>query len=392
MLTVVALGCQRASGQAHITAEVERLGGKVAVFKEAEIRERRLPASLKRKIGAIYLDYTDLTSVDFHTIIPFETLEIASFQGTGVDNGQATELQNCKRLRFLMLQSSSVTDECLSSIAQVQTLEALHLDRCQITDAGLAHLHECRSLRKLTLWDTLVTKEGVERLQNACPDVRIRWSKVKSADVLAALAQLEQLGATVTSSTEDSGASYSVTIGSFWKGGDGLAMRKSLSELRRTGHLRINLHRHSAEIVDALSALSEVGKLTVIDDGKWNDDDIARIVDDRELGELVLISSSLTESVLAQLERARGLKRLTLQGMRLTDVGVRHLAKVKTLESLILHGPQITDAALRQLDVIAGLKRLELRECPDASKPALNALVKRGIEVVVGGSANDERK
>ena len=50
----------------------------------------------------------------------------------------------------------------------------LFLNNTKVTDAGLEHLKGMTNLRKLTLVDTQVTDEGVDKLQQALPDCKIK--------------------------------------------------------------------------------------------------------------------------------------------------------------------------------------------------------------------------
>ena len=76
-------------------------------------------------------------------------------------------------LTRLRLESTSVSDEALAHLSELQYLEYLNLYDTSVSDSGLQHLSALPSLRSLYLWETDVTPEGVEGLQQALPDAEI---------------------------------------------------------------------------------------------------------------------------------------------------------------------------------------------------------------------------
>ncbi len=80
------------------------------------------------------------------------------------------------RLRMLDLQGSGITDEDLKGLSLLEGLEGLSLSGTKISDAGLAELVGLKNLKSLVVVRTGVTKEGVTRLRERLPKVKILHS------------------------------------------------------------------------------------------------------------------------------------------------------------------------------------------------------------------------
>jgi hypothetical protein len=85
-----------------------------------------------------------------------------------------SELCELRRLAFLDLSRTGVSDDGLAAVASLRCLDYLILSRTRITDAGLRHLERMDRLHVLLLRDCPnVTDAGVARLKKALPGCRI---------------------------------------------------------------------------------------------------------------------------------------------------------------------------------------------------------------------------
>jgi hypothetical protein len=75
----------------------------------------------------------------------------------------------------LFLRGTRITDDGLKHLDGLTKLEELDLAETGITDAGLRHLTGLATLKLLVVTDTKVTADGVAMLQQAIPNVEIRW-------------------------------------------------------------------------------------------------------------------------------------------------------------------------------------------------------------------------
>jgi hypothetical protein len=88
-------------------------------------------------------------------------------------DGGLKHLKGLPRIKWLELNDLHVTNAGLKEIQGVTTLETLLLNETDVTDGGLQHLHQLKRLRLLQLYNTKVTTVGIESLRAALPDCKI---------------------------------------------------------------------------------------------------------------------------------------------------------------------------------------------------------------------------
>jgi Leucine-rich repeat (LRR) protein len=76
-------------------------------------------------------------------------------------------------LQWLRLLSSGLTDARLDRIRPLTNLEKLELSDTTITDASIDTLLSFPRLKDINLWQTAITPDGVKRLQQARPSLKI---------------------------------------------------------------------------------------------------------------------------------------------------------------------------------------------------------------------------
>jgi hypothetical protein len=64
-------------------------------------------------------------------------------------------------------------DDDLACLNGLRKLEYLYLDGSPVSDAGLKHLHAIKTLRSVSLSNTKVTQQGIDELQRQLPDATI---------------------------------------------------------------------------------------------------------------------------------------------------------------------------------------------------------------------------
>lgn len=96
-------------------------------------------------------------------------LEWLYLDETAITDAGLEHVQELSELQRLYLISTGVTDRGLARLSKLEHLQLLYLDRTQVTDAGLGHLVGLSNLTSLRLYETQVTEQGVERLKQALP-------------------------------------------------------------------------------------------------------------------------------------------------------------------------------------------------------------------------------
>lgn len=88
-------------------------------------------------------------------------------------SGKLAALESLDGVSELGLSRSDVGDNDLQQLAKAKDLVVLDLNFTEVTDAGLAYLEGLRNLRLLVVENTHVTAEGVRKLRQANPRLRI---------------------------------------------------------------------------------------------------------------------------------------------------------------------------------------------------------------------------
>lgn len=94
-------------------------------------------------------------------LVTLRTLRLSHPQ---IDDRIAPELEPLRRLEWLDLGGTAISDEGLSGLAELTSLKTLHLHHTRVTNRGLAQLAKLGALEELTLHSTDVVDEGVAHL------------------------------------------------------------------------------------------------------------------------------------------------------------------------------------------------------------------------------------
>jgi hypothetical protein len=104
-------------------------------------------------------DETALTIAD-----SFKFLEQAYLRGTSITNEGVAHLSQINSLKVLTLDRAPIDDRAADSFRKMRQLEWLSLDECQVGDATLAAISECPNLWHLNLGRSLITDDGLVAL------------------------------------------------------------------------------------------------------------------------------------------------------------------------------------------------------------------------------------
>lgn len=96
---------------------------------------------------------------------------------TSVDDDGLEVVAQMNELQRLYLQNTAVTGEGLSHLTELERLEYLNLYGAPVDDGGLVHLRAITSLRTVYLWQTNVSGEGVERLREERPEISVEFGR-----------------------------------------------------------------------------------------------------------------------------------------------------------------------------------------------------------------------
>ncbi len=127
-----------------------------------------------RELNALLLYDVPATAEDIRMVAIYQPrLKALMFEMCSLSDDGIREIRNFTQLEELLLSDPNITDESLAHLGQLKKLRTLNLSRTDITDDGLWHLRTLKNLRELDLSNTLVTDEGVERLRAEIPDLEV---------------------------------------------------------------------------------------------------------------------------------------------------------------------------------------------------------------------------
>jgi len=148
------------------------------------------------KLKKIRLSQTAITDDGMNALAKCKTLEDIDVSQTKISSPGARELAVLPRLKklnlyltlvtnsgldafpatieWLNLDKCPITDEGLAKLASLSKLAWMHLGGTAITDAGLAELAKLLPLKEVIVTKTETTFEGVEKLRQDRPDMKVR--------------------------------------------------------------------------------------------------------------------------------------------------------------------------------------------------------------------------
>ncbi|MEX0613532.1 MAG: protein kinase, partial [Pirellulales bacterium] len=129
---------------------------------------------------------------DLHLIGPVVTdRELACVDGmlklqrlnllhTSIDGTGLSHLKDARELRFLHVGHTALTDEGLGQLRALPALTELHAYDTRLTDGAVAILSRMPALVSVHLDSTFITRQGIEALRQAKPNLKIIWEEPDS--------------------------------------------------------------------------------------------------------------------------------------------------------------------------------------------------------------------
>lgn len=293
-------------------------------------------------------DCTNITEEGVKSVIALKRLNNLYIQGCGFSGVGLKGLN----LKVLMADRSSINDEGLHCIAEMNNLRSLGLSFCEnITDTGLGELGALLQLEELDL-------NGCKQIS----DLGLRN--------LATLKKLRKLDLRGCEKITDQGL-------------QNLASLVNLQELNLEDCSQITGNGFSK-----LRALSRVKIVHLCNCPQLNDSGLRRLAVLNELRELHLACcEGITDSGLLELTPLTKLEWLNLNSCsQITDAGLKNIAVLKKLRYLELDEcEEITDAGLNHLIELKQLEHLSVLGCSKITKKGLKKFHKKHPECAIMG-------
>ncbi len=332
------------------------------------------PAWFRRLIGEDYLRSVrwvrlgQPTDADLAQLECLPRLQVLIFRGPLVTDEGLSHLKGLSGMKELTVDNLGMTDAGMAHLKGLHDLERLSLYECRVSDAGLVHLEHLKNLTALRLVGTHVTAEGVNRLSQALPNLKVSGSGFPSApEEKGAIAELTELGA-LFRCYQSSGKVWTV----FFYGPEVTdASLVPLRELRDLKQLTLNSTRVTAKGIEELRAALPALEVfpPALPSAPEEQEAIARLIrvgvelqagDQGRIERAHLSGPHLTDAALVDLRAFGSLKTLTISTSNVTDAGLVHLEGLSNLESLSLLRVTVTDAGLVHVRGLSGLRRFTL--------------------------------
>jgi Leucine-rich repeat (LRR) protein len=303
-----------------------------------------------KKLLYLNIASTRVTDAGVTALLPLRfSLEDLNVRDIAISDNSIATIARFGRLKHLSLSKAMLTEVGMAELSKMNSLTHLDLTHIPITDTFVEVLGQMKSLKTLYLHNARITQKGIDRLKKELPNCQISgWqppldlSKYNGSTDQALLEWMLWL--------EDQ--CFIQTL-------DG----KQLT-IRRTD---------SRPVLNApISAFSL--RDTVITDA-----DLGPVLACRELTSIAIGDTRLTDVGIARLQELPNLEKLSL-GRALTDHGAEQLKRFSKLNQLYLRRPKLSEKGIATLASMP-LKSLGLTEC---------ALNKQGIEILAGISTLDE--
>jgi len=344
-------------------------------------------------IQELRLSSRELADADLDSIRGLTGLESLSLGGTYAGPCPFTgrglaNLQDMTKLRSLMLDFTSVTDDQLAHLAKLKSLESvsLHRDK-QLTGDGLVHLKGLTSLRELKFYSTPVDDRVLEHIKRltSLEVLSLQSTRVTSAGLsrLAGLKHLKELF--LPRQIGDEGLAHLRGLTALERlllysediTDAGLGHLQDLPALRSLTLLSAKVTRNGVESLRAarpgleirvslrcrtdaqMAALAQIPCVTSLSLGRSEvtDAGLAHVAGLTSLGSLNLSYTKVTDAGLAALEGLRAIGNLNLNGTQIGDEGLAHLKHLTAMDTLRLYNTRVTDAGLAHL---RGMKSLDM--------------------------------
>lgn len=316
---------------------------------------------------------------DLADLSELRQLESLDLQRTRVTDAGLFHLRNLSKLKTLRLggYGTEVKDKGIRYLATLSNLEELSLDRTSITDAALAHLRELKKLKSLSLREVLVD-QGLVHLADhkALTQLDLDSTFLSDATVAAfrPFPEMRRLSAGNTMLTENGVRRLQSLVPSGSFSAPRLMSPETHAAMVPLAELRVGCYRDSKarvfmvdlreleNIEPALPSVSQLsGTLREIRIGHHaNDSLVFYLMAFPNIETLDLSDGSVTTTGLLRLSEMQNLRTLHLRRYSLTTADLEAIGKMAQLEALNLYGCQLPETGLAPLESLSNVRQLYL--------------------------------
>jgi len=284
------------------------------------------------------------------------TLESLVVRSSQVTDDGLTHLRRLKRLKSIELRDCAATDAGITVLASLPMLEALSIHNVPVTGDCLSALAESQSLTQFELSGTSVRFRQIAQHFGASA----AWLRI-TADGMMQSGDRRRIAFKGSIHLDD------VEHLSAYRTVETLVLDRPPFDLAQADCLRQFSHLQSLEAnvtlndsgASVLGRLSQLRRLSIDGRQAISPAGYRHLAGLQGLVELRLASCALTDGDLAFLSEMSGLEVLELPGNPITSAGMDHLRKLSKLRRLnVSFCPEIDDEALAKISALASLEDL----------------------------------
>jgi len=271
-----------------------------------------------------------------------------NFRGATIDDSALGHLVGLRRVRSVLLNETTITDDGLVAVGKTTTLRNVDLRDCKVSNAGIAHLTGLTDLAALRLSgksgaatvddDALTDIAKLTKLRALALD--FLWVSEEGLSKLGDLKILEELYLAKT-----------------LVGDDAMGTLQQFPKLKK---LRVAQTQVSNEGLAQLTVLTQLEDLDISECSLVSDDGLQHIGKMTQLKRLNLWRDAITDLGAEHLAPLTNIQWLNLDNTQVSDIGIEYLKDMEKLEFLHLGSTQISDTGLVHLASLKSLKHANL--------------------------------
>ncbi len=302
------------------------------------------PLDELKKLKYLHMRNTSISDMALPSLAPLRKLKHLDISDTAIQGSGLPHLEPLTNLSTLYLMSTSVTDTDLPALLPLTSLKNLYLSSTRITDSGLNTLMTLPNLVLLDLDNTYITDDGLETLSKFGKLKILSLERLKITDsnlnLLAQLPNLEWLYLRFTSVTDA-----------------GMFAFLKFPELKLLALDGTKITNFGLSVVSQISNLEHLflGKTAITDDGIF---EISKL---SNLQGLNLSHNELTDACLPSLSELSSLEYLDLSDTKISDSGLQFLTTLTKLHTVRLDNTGVSEVGIKSLSVLPELTRLDLK-------------------------------
>lgn len=275
----------------------------------------------------------------------YAAAKIGADVGVWVDHGEArgkVEIPAGKETRLVFSPSQSANVAALRRLGKYD-LQSLDLHDCPVGDAGMTHIGHLVGLFKLSLDNTLVGPEGYAALR--------RMTSIREASIIG------------------------TTLGE--------PGRRFIAQQPFLEHIDADRVDLRDDWLIALPGMERLTFLSLDDTEGITDAGIAHIAKHRNIKDLFLSYTKLSDEGLKKIQSIKSLKRIWMEGTQITDASMEGFRIMPSIAEIGVAYTTVTNEGLMRLVDISTLRKVGIKGCDNITADAVKRFRAQRPEVVV---------